>query len=45
MAKKKKPNKANRPGPKPETIVIQGDWEQAVKVSLSKEKPKKGWPK
>jgi hypothetical protein len=34
-----------KPGPKPEVIKIEGDWEQAVKKSFAKKKPKGGWPK
>ena len=33
------------PGPKPEILKIDGDWKDAVKVSLQKKKPAKGWPK
>jgi hypothetical protein len=32
-------------GPKPKTLEIEGDWEEAVKKSLAKKKPSKGWPK
>jgi hypothetical protein len=32
-------------GPKPEVLKIEGDWQDAVKKSLSKKKPAKGWPK
>lgn len=34
-----------KPGPKPETIKINGDWQAAVKKSLAKKKPAGGWPK
>lgn len=33
------------PGPKPETLKLDGDWRQAVKKSLTKKKPPEGWPK
>ena len=33
------------PGPKPQTLKIEGDWQEAVKKSLAKKKPKEGWPK
>lgn len=32
-------------GPKPETVKIDEDWQEAVKKSLKKKKPKEGWPK
>jgi hypothetical protein len=41
---KKAANKAKR-GPKPETLKIEGKWQDAVKKSLSKKKPADGWPK
>jgi hypothetical protein len=34
-----------KPGPKADTLKIEGDWEGAVKKSLSKKKPPEGWPK
>jgi hypothetical protein len=33
------------PGPKPDTLKIEGSWKEAVKNSLEKKKPKEGWPK
>jgi len=33
------------PGPKPEVLKIEGDWKDAVKKSLTKKRPRKGWPK
>jgi hypothetical protein len=33
------------PGPKPELLKIEGDWEDAVKKSLKKKRPEKGWNK
>lgn len=32
-------------GPKPDTLKIEGDWEDAVKKTLEKKKPAGGWPK
>jgi hypothetical protein len=45
--KTRKKNKKQRatPGPKPDTLKIEGDWRDAVKKSLSKKKPPEGWPK
>jgi hypothetical protein len=47
MRKKKttKRPKPTQPGPKPDLLKIDGDWEQAVKKSLDKKKPAEGWPK
>jgi hypothetical protein len=42
--KKTRPQKKT-PGPKPETIKIKGDWQDAVKKSLEVKKPVEGWPK
>lgn len=40
IKKKKEP-----PGPKPDLLKIEGDWQDAVKRSLGKKKPPTGWPK
>jgi hypothetical protein len=32
-------------GPKPETLVLPGPWEDAVAKSLKKKRPEGGWPK
>ena len=32
-------------GPKPDTLKIEGNWQDAVKKSLEKKKPAGGWPK
>jgi len=45
MKKKSRSKKRITPGPKPETLKIEGDWQDAVKKSLEKKKPAKGWPK
>jgi hypothetical protein len=39
------PKRKPKRGPKSETLKIDGDWKAAVKKSLSKKKPVKGWPK
>jgi hypothetical protein len=48
MAQKKiappKTSKA-KPGPKPDILKIDGNWQDAVKKSLQKKKPAQGWPK
>lgn len=36
---------ANKPGPKPDTLKIEGNWRDAVKTSFQKKKPASGWPK
>ncbi len=40
MAHRKK-----RPGPDPERVKIEGDWEEAVGEALKKPRPEDGWPK
>jgi len=46
MSKKKAKKAAKaKPGPKPDILKIEGDWEAAVKKSLGKKKPADGWPK
>jgi hypothetical protein len=42
--KKPKRSKAT-PGPKPDTLKIEGKWQDAVKKSLIKKKLLEGWPK
>jgi hypothetical protein len=42
MAKKKAPKP---PGPEPERLKIDGDWEDAAKKALEKKRPADGWPK
>ena len=44
-APKKAAKKTAARGPKPETLKIEGKWQDAVKKSLSKKKPAEGWPK
>jgi hypothetical protein len=33
------------PGPKPDTLKIEGNWKDAVKKSLTTKRPADGWPK
>jgi len=42
--KKRESEPKATPGPKPEILKIEGDWQQAVKKSLTKKKPASGWP-
>lgn len=35
----------NRPGPKPEVLKIDMDWQDAIKLAMQKKKPPDGWPK
>jgi hypothetical protein len=41
---KQKPDK-QKSGPKPETVKIDGDWEDSVATALQIKRPKEGWPK
>jgi len=41
----KKTAKKMARGPKPETLKIEGKWQDAVRKSLSKKTPAEGWPK
>jgi hypothetical protein len=47
MKKKKSPAKKNQqqPGPRPDLLKIDCDWQEAIKKSLEKKKPADGWPK
>jgi hypothetical protein len=38
----KKPTKR---GPEAQTLKIEGNWEDAVRVALSRKRPPGGWPK
>jgi hypothetical protein len=42
---KQSAKKPKRPGPKPEVLKINGNWRDAVKLSLAKKKPHEGWLK
>lgn len=35
----------SKKGPKPDTVTIKEQWEDAIEIALKKEKPKEGWPK
>jgi hypothetical protein len=37
-------DKKGKPGPKPDHLKIDGDWEEATKKLVRKEKPPEGWP-
>lgn len=41
----KNPAERETPGPKPDTLKIEGDWRDATKRALDKKRPAKGWPK
>ena len=43
-AKKPKKPARQKPGPEEERVKIDIPWEDAVKKSLGKKKPKEGWP-
>lgn len=45
MSVKKRKKPKSPPGLPAERLNIEGDWKDAVKKSLEKKKPKKGWPK
>jgi hypothetical protein len=36
---------AEKTGPKPDKVKIEGNWEEAIDKALKKERPKNGWPK
>jgi hypothetical protein len=42
MAKKSTKKRPITPGPKPETLKLEGDWRDAVRKSLQKKKPTEG---
>ena len=44
MVKPGKRPKDQKPGPDPEELKVEGDWEEAVKKALKKKRPKDGWP-
>ena len=35
---------AEKRGPKPDNLKVEGDWEDAMKKALRKKRPKDGWP-
>ena len=44
MVKPGKRPKQEKPGPDPEELQIEGDWEEAMKHALGKERPPEGLP-
>jgi hypothetical protein len=42
--KRKSTKRGATPGPKPDTLKIEGKWQDAVKKSFTKKKPISGWP-
>jgi len=32
-------------GPRPDTLKLEGAWQDAMNKAIKKEKPKEGWPK
>lgn len=36
--------KKSKPGPDPERLKIEGDWEEAAKKAMQKKRPPEGWP-
>lgn len=41
LVAKKKVTPKSKPGPKPETLKVEGDWKDAVKTALKRGKPPK----
>lgn len=41
----KEEGKKESPGPKPRSVEIDGNWQEAMKKALAKKKPPKGWSK
>jgi hypothetical protein len=39
-----KKEEKNKTGPKPDTLVIEGDWQNAMGKAIKKKRPKGGWP-
>lgn len=37
-------DKEAKPGPTPELLPIEGDWEKAASRALRKKRPEEGWP-
>ena len=35
----------DKPGPKPDRVKIDEDWEKALRKALKKKRPEGGWPK
>jgi hypothetical protein len=45
MMKTKMAKPPEKRGPKPDLLKLEGDWGTAIKKTLAKKKPAKGWPK
>ena len=46
MAKRKRQASGGAPpGPPPDVLKLEGDWREAVRRSVEKKKPARGWPK
>lgn len=45
MKREQKPKEPQKPGPKPDDLVLDGPWEEAIKTALGKKRPAEGWPK
>lgn len=43
MTKEQTPDQP-KPGPDPERLKIDGDWEEAMKKAVGKDRPDGGWP-
>jgi hypothetical protein len=39
------PERTQKPGPEPDRVKIEGDWEEAMKRALGKKRPPGGWPR
>ena len=39
-----KGGKKGKRGPRPDHLKVEGNWQDAVKEALGKEKPAEGWP-
>jgi len=43
--KAKKKTKKRLPGPKPDVLTINYDWQDALGKAIKKKRPESGWPK
>lgn len=44
-AKQKRKRAPQKRGPKPKILKLEGNWKDAIKESLRKQRPPGGWPK
>ena len=44
MSDQKPEDRKSKPGPEEERLVVDGDWKDAMKKAIGKEKPEGGWP-